>query len=186
MTAGVGHNSGRVIEPGTTWRTHVWTKARKELLPNLPIEVVRRRVARAKELGLPYRTYAGLRACNGRDLVGFLFSSNALRVFRQGEALPDNRKDHLERLVNCSRIAMAHTPVAPAQFMPPIDQAFDAPTLKQSWSDAGSHLRLELSVAAGSADRVVMVAETGLEREWAEAARMAGVLSGEAVFSGSV
>ena len=186
MTAGIGHNSGRAIEPGVAWRKHVWTQARKELLPKLPIEVVRRRVARAKELGLPYRTYAGLRASNGHDLIGFLFSSNALRVFRSGQELPVDRRVHLERLVNCARVAMVHSPVHVADCGPPIDHGFEAPTLTQSWSDAGAQVRLALSSSVGPADRVVMVSETGLEREWAEAARMAGVLSGDTVFSGRV
>ena len=58
--AGIGHNSGRVDEPGKGWRTHAWKKARKSLLPTLPIEVVRLRVRRAAELGLPYRIKSGV------------------------------------------------------------------------------------------------------------------------------
>ena len=183
MTAGIGHNSGRVNEPGFRWRKHVWTQARKDLLPRLPIEVVRRRVARAKELGLPYRTYAGFRASNGHDLIGFLFSTNALRVFRDGAEIPRERRDQLERLVRCSRVALVHKPVHADRLNGPIDAAINAPSLTQSWSSAGRVVRFGLTKAAGPADRFVMVAETGLEREWAEAARMAGVLSGDAVFS---
>ena len=50
--SGIGHNGGPTMEPGYGWRKHSWTKAREALLPKLPIEVVRRRVARAAELGL--------------------------------------------------------------------------------------------------------------------------------------
>ena len=186
MTAGIGHNSGRGIEEGYGWRKHVWTQARKELLPRLPIEVVRRRVVRAKELGLPYRTYAGLRASNGHELIGFLFSTNALRMFRDGADMPRDRKDHLEKLVQCSRLALAHKPVVASALAEPIDDGFAAPMLSHSWSEAGEILRSGLAEAAGPAGRFVLVAETGLEREWAEAARMAGVLSGAAVFSARV
>ena len=49
---GIGHNQGPPLEAGFSWRKHVWTKARKELLPKLPLEVIRRRVARAQELGV--------------------------------------------------------------------------------------------------------------------------------------
>lgn len=81
--SGIGHNKGPTIEAGKSWRKHCWTKARRELLPTLPIEIVRRRVARAKELGLDYKSYASIRAASGHDVVAFLFSSNALRVSRK-------------------------------------------------------------------------------------------------------
>ena len=87
MTFGIGHNGGPTTEGGRTWRQHCWKKARAELVPHLPIEIVRQRVARAKELGLPYKTYASVRASTGRDVIGFLFSSNALRAFHQKEKL---------------------------------------------------------------------------------------------------
>ena len=72
---GIGHNNGPEMT-GLSWRSHCWRGARAQLLPTLPIEVVRLRVRRAAELGLPYKTYAGVRAQTGHDLVGFLFSSN--------------------------------------------------------------------------------------------------------------
>ncbi len=57
-----GHNGGPTLEPGGAWRRHCWRKARADLLPHLPIEVLRTRVRRAGELGLDYRTYASVRA----------------------------------------------------------------------------------------------------------------------------
>ena len=62
------------------WRHHCWTKARRELLPEMPLEVVRYRMKRAAELGLDYRTYAGVRASTGRDIVAILFSIPALSL----------------------------------------------------------------------------------------------------------
>ena len=71
--SGIGHNGGPSMEPGHGFRKVAWTKARQSLLPSLPLEIVRVRVARAKRLGLPYRTYATIRASSGRDIVAFLF-----------------------------------------------------------------------------------------------------------------
>src|SRR5690606_29283750 len=62
------------------------------------VEVVRTRVRRAKALGLDYKTYAGVRATTGRDLVAFLFSSNALGVFRDGQPLAQARAGKLTAL----------------------------------------------------------------------------------------
>ena len=77
--SGIGHNKGPTREKGAGWRRVAWKKSREALLPKLPLEVVRMRVRRARELGLDYKSYAGFRAANGRDIVAFLFSSNALR-----------------------------------------------------------------------------------------------------------
>ena len=51
---GIGHNQGPPLDAAVSWRRHVWKKARKDLLPKLPLEVIRRRVRRAAELGLEY------------------------------------------------------------------------------------------------------------------------------------
>ena len=85
----IGHNGGPSLEAGASWRRHCWTSARAALLPTLPIEVVRLRVKRAKALGLDYKTYAGVRAATGHDVVAFLFSSNALRVSLVRPAMPE-------------------------------------------------------------------------------------------------
>lgn len=183
MNIGIGHNSGRVVEPGQSWRKHVWTRARKDLLPTLPIEVVRRRVARAKELGLPYRTYAGIRASNGHDLIGFLFSSNALRVFKSLDEMPHVYRSHLSNLINCQRLAAFQKPLRIELTDEIFDRVFRAPDLTMSWGETGDHIKRHLT---GPSDRFVLVAETTLEAEWSAAARMAGVLAGENVFSADV
>ena len=184
MTAGIGHNSGRVDEPGQSWRRHAWGKARRDLLPTLPIEVVRLRVARAVELGLPYRTYAGIRASTGHDLVGFLFSSNALRVLREGQALPQDRADQLLSLLRTGRIAVAHKPVSAAHLagLPGIDRAEAAPRFGDSWPAMRDRIRAIATADGKPADRFVMVGDTAFERDWAEAARMAGYLRADQYF----
>ncbi len=116
----IGHNGGPTMEPGGSWRLHCWRKARTDLLPHLPIEVLRTRVRRAGELGLDYRTYASVRAATGHDVVAFLFSSNALRVLPPQTALPADRERKLASLVDCARIGLAQAPltVAEAATMP--------------------------------------------------------------------
>ncbi len=100
----IGHNGGPELDAPIAWRTYAWGRARTALMPTLPIEVVRLRVKRAAELGLDYKTYAGVRAATGRDVIGFLFSSNALRVVRAGEALPADRIVRLEGITGADRV----------------------------------------------------------------------------------
>lgn len=182
--AGIGHNSGQTIAPGHSWRKHSWTKARKTLLPVLPIEVVRLRVNRAQQLGLPYKTYAGIRASTGHDLIGFMFSNNALRVIRADETLPLDRAQKLESLVQTRRIGIAHAPVTAhhlsAQHQ--IDDAFAAPAFTESWSQMRQSLKdMQASIGA-AADRYVLIGDTAFEHEWVAAAKMAGYLPADAFF----
>jgi len=184
MRAVIGHNSGQVIAPGHSWRKHVWTKARKSLMPVLPVEVVRLRVKRAQQLGLPYRTYAGLRASTGQDLIGFLFSNNALRVLREGQDMPADRADMLGALQNAARIGLAHRPVTPTHLggLAAMDAAFAAPAFADSWADMRDQIRDVFVARRQSGDRFVMVGDTAFEREWAEAGKMAGYLQADQFF----
>lgn len=181
---GIGHNSGQVMESGHSWRKHVWTKARRDLLPTLPVEVVRLRVRRAVELGLPYRTYAGIRASSGHDLVGFLFSSNALHVLRDGQLMPQDRSSKLVALVKTDRIAVAHRPVTPTHLavQPGIDRADVAPRFAENWPVMRDRMRAIATAGGQPADRFVMIGDTAFERDWAEAARMAGYLTAAEFF----
>ena len=108
----IGHNNGPTMEGGTSWRKHCWTVAREALLPTLPIEVVRGRVRRAKELGLDYRTYASVRAQTGHDVVAFLFSSNALRVRPLSPAIPEAAAQKLAAVIGAERIGLAVAPLS--------------------------------------------------------------------------
>ncbi len=185
MTATIGHNSGRVVEPGHSWRKHVWTKARKELLPTLPLEVVRIRVKRAAQLGLPYKTYAGIRASTGHDLVGFLFSSNALQIIRDGQPLPSDRMDKLHSLIKTKKIGIAHAAISPTHIrsLSVIDAAYAAPQFAQSWSVMRDHMAAIIRDTRQPADRFVMIGDTAFERDWSEAAAMAGYLTAPQYFA---
>ncbi|MDX8347715.1 hypothetical protein SLH49_06925 [Cognatiyoonia sp. IB215446] len=180
----IGHNSGRADEPGKSWRRHVWAKARKNLIGTLPVEVVRLRVKRAKELGLPYKTYAGFRASTGHDLIGFLFSNNALLVLREGQGLSEERASKLASLVHTDCTGIAHRPVTPTHLsnLRGLARAFAAPRFSDSWSSMRDQVRAIVTSQGQPADRFVMIGDTAFEREWAEAARMAGYLSASDFF----
>lgn len=184
MTIGIGHNSGQVDEPGKSWRKHVWSKARKDLMPTLPIEVVRLRVKRAAELGLPYKTYAGIRASTGHDLIGFLFSNNALLVLREGQPMPVDRAAKLARLQRTDCAGIANRPVTPTHLglLAGIARGYAAPAFTDSWSDMRIRMREIFAAQGQPADRFVIVGDTAFEREWAEAARTAGYLQADQFF----
>lgn len=183
--SGIGHNNGPTMERGAGWRRYAWKRARAELLPKMPLEVVRLRVRRAKELGLDYKTYAGVRASTGRDLVAFLFSSNALRVDPQVMVIPTERAERLAGLFACRRLALAHAPLQPQLLMArnadSLDTAGPAPTLFDGWSATREKVQAVLGTLPR--DGVLVIGDTGLEREWSMAGKLAGFLPSERYFS---
>ncbi len=186
MTAGIGHNRGPGLGGGG-WNRYCWNRARADLFPQLPIEVVRLRVKRAAEIGLDYRTYAGIRATTGHDLAAFLYSSNILRLLRDGEA----EAARVAKLAAAG--GMAHHLAAQPPHQPEtlrnalaaqglcIDKAALAPSLALSERATREHL----AALRGKlpADRVLMIAETGLEMDWAVIGRMAGALPASKFFA---
>lgn len=181
--ADIGHNRGPSLDGGVSWRRHCWTSARERLLPTLPIEVVRMRVRRAKELGLDYKTYAGVRAATGHDVVAFLFSSNALRVSVLRPAMPLDREAKLAG-VQCERLALAVAPLTPAMIEAAnslvLDAAHPAPFALAEFGKVRAVLRAALGKVPG--DQVLLVGDLGLERDWCAAGRLAGYLPAERYF----
>jgi hypothetical protein len=175
--AGIGHNNGPTMESGHGWRRHAWTRARAELLPTLPIEVVRLRVKRAAAIGLDYRAYASFRAASGHDVVALLFSTNALRLLPPVPALPEDRRARLAAVAGAARAALARAPLTPDRVLAlagdVIDRADPAPRPFAAWGEVRRTLHAALSCPA---DRVLMVGDTAEERGWAEAARLGGYL----------
>ena len=172
-TAGPGHNGGPTMEPGASWRKHCWTEARERLLPHLPLEVLRGRLRRAAELGLDYRSYAGIRAATGHDVVAVLFSSNALAA----RPLPDvGRLAKAGAITGADRIGLAIRPLAAPALLqaagPALDQAHPAPAHLARWSDARMALRTALGRTPG--DRAILIGAHGLEAEWCAAGGLAG------------
>lgn len=183
MIAGIGHNRGPLSE-GASWRAQCWRRARAELLgPRLPVEIVRSRVARARVLGLDYKTYAGVRATTGRDLVAFLFSSNALGVFSDEQALGPVRAARLQALQ-----APAHLGVAPGLDVARLGQRIGAVSARRlsdfgaSWSEMRDEMKGWLRAQGLPGDAVLMIGETDHEREMMAAGGLAGFLGGQVYF----
>lgn len=179
----IGHNGGPSLAGGISWRKHCWSAARARLLPTLPIEVVRLRVKRAKALGLDYKTYAGVRAATGHDVVAFLFSSNALRVSVLRPALSQERAAKLA-VVNCGRLALAVAPMTPSLIAAAnpavLDEAHPAPSALAGFGEVRAVLRDALGKLPS--DQVLLVGDLGLERDWCAAGRLAGYLPAERYF----
>ncbi|MEI2807870.1 hypothetical protein [Albidovulum sp.] len=178
---GPGHNLGPTLEPGASWRRHCWREARAALLPRLPVEIVRLHVRRAAEIGLDYKTYAGVRATTGHDLVAFLFSTNALRLLRERDRLAAADAAKLAAARNIGRLVAAHPPLDPADVQRlleaqgvAVDAAARAPGLADGWGATRARLAGLLAEGRAPADRVLLVGETMLERDWVAAARLAG------------
>lgn len=181
----IGHNRGPSLEAGHAFRRLAWSKARAALMPKLPVEVVRLRVKRAAELGLDYGTYAGIRASTGQDVIAVLFSTNALRMLREGQGDP----------VRIAALAAVRAGRSLA-VAPPMDAAFVADDLKirglaldrvmpapglLSWPQLRG--RIDALRAGWPADRVLVIGETMAERDWVQAGRLAGHIPAEKYFA---
>jgi hypothetical protein len=178
----IGHNGGPSMAGGVSWRRHCWSSARERLLPVLPVEVVRLRVRRARDLGLDYRTYAGVRAATGHDVVAFLFSSNALRISPARPAMPLERAGKLAA-VQCGRLALAVEPLTPGMVEaanPVLDGVWPAPYALAGFGEMRERVRAALGRVPG--DQVILVGDLGLERDWCAAGRLAGYLPAERYF----
>ncbi|NJS39875.1 MAG: hypothetical protein HC783_13655 [Rhodobacteraceae bacterium] len=180
--AEIGHNRGPSLEGGLSWRRHCWSAAREQLLPVLPIEVVRLRVKRAQALGLDYKTYAGVRAATGHDVVAFLFSSNALRVSVLRPAMPVEREVKLVA-VQAGRLALAVAPLTSGLLEaanPVLDGAWPAPYALAGFGEMRDKVRAALGKVPS--DQVILVGDLGLERDWCAAGRLAAYLPAERYF----
>ncbi len=180
---GPGHNGGPTLEPGAAWRRHCWTAARAALLPHLPREVLRGRLRRAADLGLDYRTYAGIRATTGRDVVAVLFSSNALDALR-GADVPPAKADRVAAVTGAARIGLAVRPLSPPALraaLPALDETHPAPGHLSPFAVQAAALRSALSRTP--ADAAILVGDMALEADWAAAARLAAYLPASRFFA---
>ncbi len=180
--SGIGHNGGPDIGPGQGFRRFAWKKARAELLPKLPLEIVRIRVKRAKELGLDYKSYAGFRAANGRDVVAFLFSTSALRV-PSSATLPADRCEKLGEIRGADRLALAPRRLCDRLGQSGVlDAVSEAPDLTDTMRDVRRKVQAATRARALPGDGVLVVGDTALDREWFLAARLGGYLPAERFF----
>ena len=187
---GIGHNQGPPLEAGHGLRVHAWKKARAELMPKLPLEVLKRRVARAKALGLEYPQYASILLGTGRDVVAFLFTSDAigLRVER-GARIPETIAAKLNHLLPSERLLM--TPKQEFERFQKLlgsglpvlfDGYGPSPERMGCSSEARSAIRAILDPRRLPGDAVVMIGTDPQQRDWADAARLAKFIPSEAYF----
>lgn len=180
----IGHNGGPALTTqGRGWATHCWGQARRSLLPHLPVEMVRLRVRRAAELGLDYKTYAGVRATTGRDLVAFLFSSNALGLHARRMVPDPVRGARLAGLADCGRIALAQAPLTPETVftaLPVLDAVAIAPAPHAPPAIVRDRVRAALGTHPAAT--VLLVGDTAWERDWCAVAGLAGYLAADRYF----
>lgn len=175
---GPGHNDGPPLDPGQTWRTHVWRRAKAEQLPKYGIETVRRHVRRAAALGMTYPQYASIRVGTGRDVRALLFSGAALGLRRGvGPAAPHVAK--LRAVRDVERLLLGEDPGAEADLF---HAAAPAPRFDAGLQAGRAAIRALLDPRRLPGDAVVMIGERAEEAGWAEAARLARFIRSEAYF----
>ena len=159
----IGHNGGPSMEAGASFRRIAWARSRKALMPNnVPLEILRRRVARAQALGLPYRTYAAVRAATGEDIEAMLFTSNALTLLRPHDALPSAIATKLAKLDTRRHATLAARIPATALAPIPFTSTRPAPRFTASWSALRDEMQTWLRSQALAGDRVLMIGDTRL------------------------
>lgn len=185
---GLGHNGGPSMEPGVLWRTHAWRSAQKKLMPNtIPKLVLQMRLKRAAELGMDYKTYAKVRQTSGQDVLGLLFSANALRLLRDPH-LPDLERAALARVEHSVRLALIYRPLTPEvveAVNPEIDIAGPAPVFTEGWGAMRDKVQSVMRQRGLSGASVVVIGDAPLEREWTTAGRAAAYLSAAEYFKNS-
>ena len=153
----------------------------------IPLMVVRMHVARARQLGLDYPTYAAVRKASGRDIMGLLFSSNALRVVRaDAPQMPVARADLLETVKAARKLALVHAPLQSdvvQQANPVLDAVGMAPKFTDSWAEMRDHLGGFIADQRIARDQVLIIGDTALERDWCAAGRAAGYLEAARYFA---
>lgn len=187
--SGIGHNNGPAMDRGVSYRRHIWSRARASLIgARMPIEVLRLRVARAKALGLPYKTYASIRAASGHDVVAFLFSGNALGLTPSRAVMPNPEAARLRALAGtAARVAAVYAPAHPqavaAAHTDVLEAATPAPAFTAGWAETRARIGAAVRAAGVCADGVVLVPATAVERDWALAGKLGGIVPASVFFA---
>jgi hypothetical protein len=189
--ASIGHNGGPK-RLGLGWQKHCWTQSRKALIgKHIPIEVVRMRIRRARELGLEYPQYASILLGTGRDVVGFLFTVDGLHLkLRKRLEMPDVVQDKLRGLEQVSLMGFSPSGEAPEAFRVEVSDVAGVPFASVApeaegllgWSAAKAAVRAVLDPLQLPSDAVVMVGTQDHEAHMVQAAKMARFISSEDYF----
>ncbi len=185
--AGPGHNRGPTLEPGHLWRAHQWRSAQRALMPNaVPLMIVRMRMKRAAELGLDYKAYARVRQTSGQDILGLLFSSNALRIIGAGARMPDAEDRALSAVRGASKLALVYppnTPTAVREANGVLDATDVAPGFTETWAQMRDRIQGLIRTRKLPGSAVLVIGDAPLESDWTTAGRAAGYLSAREYFS---
>ncbi|MEL6574557.1 MAG: hypothetical protein AAFQ81_01595 [Pseudomonadota bacterium] len=194
---GIGHNNGPSLDGARSWRRHCWKAAKKAVAPPAPLEVVRRRVARARQLGLAYPAYASILLGTGRDVRGLLFTAGALGLTVAGALdrlvrLDREKAERLRALERCDRLILlpAGAPLAGvAEALERQDRIAvaglgSAPDEPASFTTRAAAMGTLLSTPGLPANTVVMIGTLPEERETAAAGRLAKFLAADLYFAG--
>ncbi len=180
--AGIGHNGGPK-RLGRGWQRHCWTQSRKALIgKRMPIEVVRTRIKRARELGLEYPQYASILLGSGRDVVGFLFTVDGLQLrLRKRLELPETVQEKLQGLDRVTLMGFAPSGEDTDAFRAEVSDVAGAPfasvgpeaEVPLGWSTARAAVRAVLDPLKLPSDAVVMIGTEDFEAQMAQAAKLA-------------
>ena len=195
-TIGPGHNRGPALEPGAGFRRYAWKRARRDLLRNkVPIEIVRLRVRRARELGLSYPQYASVLMGSGRDITAFLFTVDGLSLrLRRELEMPPQVRDKLRGFGKCALSSFAPSGEDPEDFRLELQEvagvafATAAPTPEEQhgWDRVRQAVRCALDPLSLPGNAVVMIGVSGEQERWAAAGKLAKFLPAEAYFDNGV
>lgn len=183
----IGHNNGPSMQAGHKLRTYRWRKAQKAMMPNtIPLMIVRMRMKRAQELGMTYKTYAKVRQVSGQDILGLLFSSNALEIIGDGARMPVTRDRVLKTVKGARKLTLVHRPQSPdavLQANPVLDDAQSAPRFTDSWSQMRDQVSGFIQAQNLSGNQILVIGDAPLEADWLVAGRAGGYLSAQEYFS---
>ena len=85
---------------------------------------------RARNLGIDYKVYAGIRAATCRDIFALIFSSSALRLLRETAKVDAERAEKIRTTIDIQPFALMHLHHHPGTLMrvnPTIPRADGAP-----------------------------------------------------------
>jgi hypothetical protein len=190
--AGIGHNKGPQQHLGLGWQKYCWGQARRDLLgKHIPMEVVRRRVMRARELGLAYPQYASILLGTGRDVVGFLFTTDGLQLrLQRALEMPDVVKQKLLGLKACQLMSFAPSGEHPETFRRELNVISDLdfcasgpePERAVSWDQARRAIRGVLDPLQLPSDAVVMIGTCEAQQHWAMSGKLARFIPSKSYF----
>ncbi|SOH95584.1 hypothetical protein SAMN06273572_11279 [Monaibacterium marinum] len=180
MKPGIGHN--KPPESATGWTRHCWTRARADLVgERLPIDMLRVRMARARQLGLSFPQYRSILLGGGRDVTAFLFTVEGLHLRLQRElSMPDPVRSKLAEVSNCGLMAFAPSGEVPEQFRQEVSEVsgvrFTAagaePEQSAGWRASRDAVHNLLRSEGLAAQTVVMIGNSARETGWADAAQL--------------